>query len=253
MNIEIEELFRGKSTLIKNKEYLDTRSYVEPFINKMSNFTSDFRVKVKLPNQTTITGDKADITYNRVLIEAVLPEKHCIDKHDEVVGFLYGLDVRKPVVKIYRSYLNQACTNMCVFNPDWIRMQELQPDKALDYNVITNLMENTNDFGAKLKKLKSSYVDRDDNVFMLGEWVDMALKQDIDLGQGKVKLATGVPITAYKNLYVNEESDYFIPKGMDPTLFDIYNAFTQVFTDQADKDFMNIFEKVLLVNQFLKI
>ena len=37
----------------------------------------------------------------------------CIRDSDEVVGLVYGLDVRKPVVKIYRGGLNRACTNLC--------------------------------------------------------------------------------------------------------------------------------------------
>ena len=45
----------------------------------------------------------------------------------EVIGFLYGLDVRKPVVKIYRGYLNRACTNLCVFDHQWLNIQEIGP------------------------------------------------------------------------------------------------------------------------------
>lgn len=71
----------------------------------------------------TFGPDSTGITYNRVWIQAVLPPTHTIDGHDEVIGFLYGIDVKKPVVKIYRGYLNQACTNLTVFNPYWINVQ----------------------------------------------------------------------------------------------------------------------------------
>ena len=43
----------------------------------------------------TMSQDCTDLTYNRVLIQAVMPEQYCIDSHDEVVGFLYGIDVKK--------------------------------------------------------------------------------------------------------------------------------------------------------------
>src|SRR5690606_16844840 len=109
MQITVQELLQGKATIIKEKEYLSTKDYVQPFINKMKTFTNDFRIKVKLPDQITKDKDR-DVTYNRVLIEAVLPANHTIHNHDEVIGFLYGLDIKKPIAKIYRGYLNRACT-----------------------------------------------------------------------------------------------------------------------------------------------
>jgi hypothetical protein len=132
MEVTINDLLNGKSTLIKNKEFLPTKNYVEPFLDKMSKFTKDFRIDVKYPDQMTTSKNNTDITYNRVLIQAVLPEKYCIDSHDEVVGFLYGLDVKTPVAKIYRGYLNRACTNLCVFDPGWINIQEIVPGDPIN-------------------------------------------------------------------------------------------------------------------------
>ena len=44
MKINIEDLLKGKATIIKDREYLPTKSYVEPFLERMSKFTNDFRV-----------------------------------------------------------------------------------------------------------------------------------------------------------------------------------------------------------------
>jgi hypothetical protein len=66
MEISIGKLFEGKSTIIKNNEYLSTEEYVNPFIEFMKKFTNDFYIQVQLPNQFTITDSKEDITYNRV-------------------------------------------------------------------------------------------------------------------------------------------------------------------------------------------
>ena len=46
-DLTIFDLYKGKSTLIKNKEFFPTRTYVEPFIEKMSKFTDKFTVQVK--------------------------------------------------------------------------------------------------------------------------------------------------------------------------------------------------------------
>ena len=98
MQISIDQLMNGKATRIGKRAYLPTAAYVEPFIERMSKFTKDFIVEVELPKQVTRTVDgdvnADDITYNRVLIQAVMPESCSFDNHDEVIGMVYGLDVR---------------------------------------------------------------------------------------------------------------------------------------------------------------
>lgn len=252
MEITLDELYKGKSTIIKNKEFFPSKTYVEPFIERLSKFTSDFRVKVKLPDQITTTKDVVDLTYNRVLIEAVMPEKYCIDNHDEVIGFIYGIDVKKPIVKMYRGYLNQSCLNLCVFNPQWLNVQELIPGDPINFNPIKSLMESQNDFALKLDYLKSTFLDREEKTNYLGEWVDFALRESEDYGFGKVKIAVSTPIDAYKSLFIDNESDYFIPMGIQPSLFDVYNAFTQVITSDL-KDLLNKPEKTFIINRLLKI
>ena len=35
MDLTVDELLKGKATLIKNKEYLSTEAYVTPFLERM--------------------------------------------------------------------------------------------------------------------------------------------------------------------------------------------------------------------------
>ena len=91
MEITQDLLLKGKPTIIKGKEYLPTSDYVSPFFDEMSKFTDKFIIKVQTPNQITLTDGDEDMTYNRVWIQAVMPEKYCIDNHDEVYSLLYGL------------------------------------------------------------------------------------------------------------------------------------------------------------------
>lgn len=252
MDISLNELYKGKPTIIKNKEFFQTKTYVEPFIERMSKITDDFRIQVKMPDQMTRDRDGNDITFNRVLVQAVLPPEHCIDDHEEVIGFLYGIDVKKPVAKIYRGYLNKACTNLTVFNPQWINTQQIEPGEPISYNGVKSLLEETNDFAAKLKTLKSTFLDRSKQREYLGDWVHESLLNNVDYGFGKVKLASSTPIKAYQNLFIDSDSEYFLPEGCDPSLFDVYNSFTQIITDD-EKDLMNKFEKTMLINKLLKI
>ena len=241
MKISIDELLKGKATIIKDREFLPTRSYVEPFLDRMSKYTDDFRVEIKLPDQITKIDQDEDITYNRVWIQAVMPGEGIFDNHQEVIGFLYGLDVRKPIAKIYRGALNMACTNLCVFNPSALVTQIIEPNVPLDYKPVNRLMEQTCDIRAWLEKLGDTFFSRDLESIEreLGRWVYNSMVQDYNGGYGKVKLASSAPITAFKSLFLDAKSPYYIPAETEMVdMFTVYNAFTQIITDD-DKDIMN--------------
>ena len=253
MKISIEDLLKGKATIIKDREYLPTKSYVEPFLERMSKFTDDFRVEVRLPDQITKLDSTEDITYNRVWIQAVLNEVY--DNHDEVIGFLYGLDARKPVAKIYRGALNCAYTNLCIFNPSFLNVQELEPNTAIDYKPINTLMEQTNDIKVWLDRLSNTFFSRDKESIQreLGRWVYNSMTRSYDEGYGKESLADSSPKTAFKKLFIDAKSPYYISEDVDQVdMFTVYNAFTQIITDD-NKDIVNKAEKTLLLKSILEL
>lgn len=251
MEISANQLLEGKSTILKNKEYFPTKTYVEPFFDKMSKITNDFVVQVKEADQMSVTKDSKDIIYNRVWIQAVLPEE-TIDGHREVYGLVYGIDARKPVAKIYRGALNMACLNLCVFNPSWLSVQELKPDEPINYEVLKELIAKEDNVKLILDKMKSEYMPREDHKIQLGDWVDFTIRHYDDRGFGKVQIASSVPITAYKDLYIDTESKYYVPEGIDPTKFQVYNAFTELITHDK-KDILNVTDKTILLSEMLHV
>lgn len=260
MEITLEQALAGKATKIKNNEFFQTKAYIEPFIERMSALTDEFRIQAKLPDQITYTRDGSintdDITYNRIYIQAILPEEYEINNHKEVIGMVYGLDVRKPVVKFYCGVENSACTNLCVFHPDALAVQEMGSATAIDYKPLNRLIEQTDNTAQYLRSLQETTFDcstRNINE-SLGKWVRNTMNYTFDNGFGKVKLATSVPIDAYKKLFVDEDSDYFVTDAFSGTsMFNVYNAFTQIVTDQRKKEIMNEFEKILLIKDILEL
>ena len=252
MEITQDLLLKGKPTIIKGREYLPTADYVGPFFDEMSKFTDKFIVQVQTPDQITVTDGDEDITYNRVWVQAVLPETHSIDNHSEVYSLLYGLDLRKPVYKVTRHYLNNACLNMCVFNPQWLSVSELEPGETFKYS-IKNLMESTNDLEIKLQKMKNTFLDRDpDSVhLLLGEQIDKVMQLEwSNLGM-KTKLSTAMVIKAFENVYVDSRSPYYVKDTEECSVFNYYNAFTELIRDS--KSIMNHFESTLLVNSLFDL
>ena len=261
MELQLNELLAGRATRIKNKEYFPTAAYVEPFLERVHNLTSEIRINAVTPSQITYTGDgnisTEDITYNRVTIEAILPDTFKInnDDHKEVIGMVYGLDVKKPVVKFFHAHERCVCTNMCVFSPNLLACQDLESETAVDFKALDRIISQTTDTAVKLKKLLETEFDCGTlNINeSLGRWIRNCINYSYDNHYGKVKVACSSPIDAYKLLFEKEDSDYFYNSNSSISMYQVYNAFTQVLTNARKKDSFNVFEKTLLVSDILGI
>ena len=260
MEIKLDELLAGRATKIKGKDYFQTAGYVEPFLERVSKITKEIRVQVQLPKQITYTasGDinTEDITYNRVLIEAILPDEYKFneDPHRPVLGMVYGLDVRKPVVKFFKGQERMSCTNLCVFSPQFLACQDLEPETAIDYKPLERIIEQTDDTAVWMKKIIETEFDcSSQNVNeSLGKWIRNCINYSYNNHYLPVKIACSAPIDAYKSLFEKDDSDYYA--GIDSgsiSMYQVYNAFTQILTDSMKKDPFNIFEKTLLLKDIL--
>ena len=56
----------------------------------------------------------------------------------------------------------------------------------------------------------------------------------------------------FKQLFIDQDSPYYVPEGINPNMFDVYNSFSQIITDDK-KDIMNKFEKTILINRLLNV
>ena len=259
MEIDLNTLLQGKATIIKKKEYLPTEAYVTPFLERMSKYTNDFRIQARLPDQISITKKEdlnlEDTVFNRVWIQAVLPNEFSFNNHQEVIGMVYGLDTRKPIVKIYRGALNMACLNLCVFNPSFLEVHELEPESPINFRGLQSLMEQVSDIKSWLDRLSETFITYEENVINenLGLWVRNALSTSFDNGYGKVKLSASTAVDAYKLLYEKEDSPYFIKPGEATSMFNVYNAFTELISNTDTRDIMNKAEKTLLLKDILTL
>ena len=256
MQLTLQQLLQGKATKIKDKEYFSTEQYVTPFLERMSKFTDEFIIQAKPADQISLTpnGDVnfEDIIYNRVNIEAVLPNEYCYEGHKQVVGFVYALDTRKPVVKEYMGGLRTACLNLCTFNPAALSVQELAPESAINYNFLNRCLEMADDMGAKLRLLSDIEFSRDQMYNELGIQIDRCINTKFHNDFGTVKLTESLPIEVYKNLFYNEKSEYYTQDNI-VSGFDVYQAYTDIICNGKSKDLVNRFEKTLLVSRIMGI
>ena len=255
MELTVEQLLQGKATKIKEKEFFTTKAYVEPFFDRMSKYTEEFIINVKPADQISLTPSGEvnfdDIVYNRVWVQAVLPDEYAYENHKRVMSMLYALDTRKPVVKMYTGALNMACLNLCVFNPDALNVAELEPTTAINYSPINLLMGMNDTIKSTLEKLDKMTFNRNEIYEDLGLWIDRCITSKFNSGFGTVKITESAPINVYKDLFYNEDSNYYT-KGEEVDGFTVYNAFTDLIT-QDKKDLVNKFEKTLLIKEIMDI
>lgn len=256
MEITINELMAGKATKIKDKEYFCTEAYVTPFMERMSKFTDNFIIQAKPADQISLTYDgninMDDIIYNRVWVQAVLPDEYCFDNHKQSVSLLYALDTRKPIVKIFSNAVNMACLNLCVFQPNSLSVNELMPEEAINYKPVTQVMEATNNIKLMLESLSDMEFKRDEIFTNLGHWVDNCINAKFNNGFGNVKLTETLPINVYKDLFYDDKSKYYTTDDRVDG-FTVYNAFTDIISNDGGKDIVNKFEKILLVKDIMGI
>ena len=258
MELTLNQALKGKATQIKGKEYLTTEAYITPFIERMSKFTNDFRIQAIPANQISLTKEgeinMEDMVYNRMWIQAVMPDEAGFTNHDRVIGMVYGLDTRKPIVKLYNGGLNRACCNLCVFDPTFLNVQELEPETAINFRPIKHLLEQTSNIKATLERLSNTEVPYNESIINenLGQWVRNTMSKQFTSQFGKVKVATSTAIDAFKLLYEDKESPYYVNPGYSTDMFNVYNAFTQVLTNDT-KDIINKCEKTLLVSDIIGI
>lgn len=255
MEINLTELLKGKATRIKDKEYFTTEAYVTPFIERMSKMTDNFIINVKPADQISLTKEGEinfdDVIYNRVWIQGVLPNEYAWDNHQRVISMIYALDTRKPLVKFYTGALNMACLNLCVFNPESLSVNELEPESAINYNFINTAMSQTDTIKVTLEKLSNMEFTKDSIYDSLGHWIDNCITSKLNYGFGAVKIAESTPIDVYKDLFYDEKSKYYTESNSVDG-FTVYNAFTELIT-QDKKDIVNKFEKTILIKDIMGI
>jgi hypothetical protein len=255
MELTVDQLLQGKATKIKEKEFFTTKAYVEPFFDRMSKYTEEFIINVKPADQISLTPSGEvnfdDIVYNRVWIQAVLPDEYAYENHKRVMSMIYALDTRKPVVKMYTGALNMACLNLCVFNPDALNVAELEPTTAINFSPVNILMGMTDTIKVTLEKMSRKTYTRESIYEELGLWIDRSITAKYNTGFGTVKIAESAPVNVYKSLFYEEDSNYYV-KGDEVDGFTVYNAFTDLIT-QDKKDLVNKFEKTLLIKDIMDI
>lgn len=251
MQISLEELLKGKKTRIKGNEFLTPEVYVKPFIERMNGFTDDFVIKVVEPQQITLNRDGTeDIVYNKVSIEATIPDGM---DYSETIGMVYALDTRKPLVKFFRCLKSNEFNNFIIETDNNIITQTLEPESPINFRSLDALLQKdfkTDEFLDHIKTLDFD-ASNDQVNYKLGQWIRFAINFYLNSEFGKIKIGTPDIITGYKDLFEDSKSDFFISLGSHSQYLKIYNALSRVIYE--GKDIVNAIDKTYLLKNILSL
>jgi len=162
----------------------------------------------------------------------------------EVYGFVYALDVKVPIYKVYKAYIDPETLNTVAFDPTAIESYSLNPNESITIE-LDRLMQKQINIKKHLDKLHGTYISDDPVIIheLLGKFIDRTLLYDYKYIGGKVKLSTNNIINAYQTTF----SDLTKP-------INNWLLYTNICNEINDnKDITNIFEKTLLVGMLFDL
>jgi hypothetical protein len=222
-------------------EFKTPEVYLSKTLDKLSKYTDKFNVKVA-GSVTNVNEDGSTNTaYGRVLIE---PDFSNTDKMYKTVGFLYALDIQRPVVKVYTGSIVTACTNLCIFNAEHLFEASIM-DGGFDksYDILDTYLENMGktlgEYYAIKENLEAQLLPEKEINTYLGKLLEFGIKNSF--------IGTTPIVQAGKELY-SADSKYYIGKDKITSKWNIYNA----ITDNLKKaDIKDAASKVLKISNFI--
>lgn len=180
-----------------------------------------------------------------------MPESARIGDYDEVYNFVYALDLKTPVFKVFRSYKHKQSEIMVSDNID-TPCSVLSKEEAPKFS-IKSIMERTNNVPNMLKRLRMSTLGTtaNDRQMFIGNVIDKALLYEIKNKCGKIKLGTKDLVKAYETLFIDTSSDHYVKENSDIFMMEVYEVFASMYV--KDKDIVNRLEKTILLEQIFDL
>ena len=242
----INELYKGKATIIKGVTYNTTQFYCEPFIKKIQPLCKNIIITVKEADQVSFTEGQPDIIYNRVLIQGVLKESS-VKGYSNTINMTYALDIKNPVCKIYTAFMNDF-GDIIQTDKECIIFQNMT-NSALNYSNIDALLERESVLETVLKQMEQIEFTKNEILSLIGNWVDFTLKNIFVNDYVKVKLSKTTAVEVYQ-MFTDKNSEFYIDDKLNKST--CFFAFAKIITDDK-KDFIHKFEKTILISKMFNL
>jgi len=222
-------------------QFQSPRAYIEPWLEAVGAEPTEIAVATsKKVSNIDPDSNVEHLSFGRVAVEYNLGTD--VPEFDTVLGMVFALDTGRPQFKVYSGRNAHACTNLCIFNADHVYSHDMVSDFRSVFTKSKEYRDKTEaeavHFTEVVERMKNTQLSKEQMHEKLGDL--LMESQNNSLGV--------TPIVGAAKFLGDQKSRYFAPNGC--TEWNMYNAVTQVFTDQKH----NIFEKptktVMLSNMF---
>jgi len=182
------------------------------------------------------------IAYQRV---SLIKEFTIDEELSYKIGFVYALDIGKPIIKVFTGANVHACTNLCVFGADkkqeFLILNNTEGAQLQVKNYIQSLAQDMKQAKEIIHSMKNTFFNNEETKKMLGNFL---------LNFSKVKNVAGTQcLLDAATLLTDSKSMYYFEE--QTTAWNIYNAFTHNICNK--KHILQQPEKVfVLYNEMLK-
>lgn len=217
----------GSKTYVREEgavSYCAPVEYLKPFIDIVDANVISWSVKVSEPVSNENPEDHTlNIAYPRVLVESRFGIDPNLPGFESVIGLIYALNTRQPIMKVYSGENVSACTNLTIFNPEHVFQQDLLGNYR---NVYSKAKEYFDNKKKEIEEFKVIY-NQLQNTFLTEEQFHERMG-GILVNAVKSRLGTS-PVVQAANMMMDNSSQYAVRKGNDFICneWNIFNAVTQ--------------------------
>lgn len=226
--MNLGELYESKIFQKRGMSFDKPEAYVGPFVNALQKeniWDGGVNVDIEVENPVTnINFDgSVNTSYPRLKVQKNFIETEVGPGVFGVVGIVVGLDIQSPVIKVYAGYQASACTNLYVFNADYMAERSVfSPNLESVYNEAAM-------FGSRVAQehedMVDAYVHLSTTPLNFKERKEMFGKFLFAASEKGSKLSTGIILNAAKQLQ-DMDSDYYVNNSEECSMLNVYDALT---------------------------
>lgn len=238
--LSVEEVM-GTKTFVKENSavnFLKPDEYIQPFLDNLAE--GDFKGEIKVKTSEEIVNANEDhtknISYARVNVEAIALDSIKLDDNGHeyelksIVGMVYALDIGKPLIKVYTGAEVSACTNLMIFNPDFVYQQDLTGNFKSVFDKVETYV--------KTHKIRFDEIIDIINKMKSNLYRPLELNETLGyLLRNVHKTKVGInPIIKASRMLDDKESIYYVGEGSNYkcSQYNLFNAITHSISNSND-------------------
>lgn len=229
-------MFQNKHGVIYDKPLTILEPSLKLLDTRVSN--NDYRLKYSIGSINRNEDNSANIAYDRIIVEFKLNTHFSADAYSNIC-IVYDLNAKTPLFKVAAGKTLSTCLNMCIWaDTDLYVTDDYHKIELKIQSYLNDLDKREQEYELFRDKLEDTILPKNKLYATLGKIIYNA--------DNTLKAAT---LKATEELQ-NSKSDYYIADS-DTTLWNVYNAITQQFSNKFSKSYVDVPSNVLELSKII--